>query len=817
MKTLWQDLKFGLRQLATERGFSTAAILTLALGIGATATIFTVVNSVLMRELPYEDPDRLVVLQGSFEDKGETVTPWPLSQTDVKDWRERSSAFSGVAVWGSLAFNLERGQDSQRLSGELVNAEYFSVLGLEPAAGRFFTPDEDANPMERFVIVLGHGFWDKNFGADPAIVGSKLQINGRSYEVVGVAPPGFRGLSDQADVWVPSMLPPIPPYVTERSIRWAAGAARLKPGVSLEQAREQMKGVTAALAQEYPDTNQGLGAAVVPLEDFWFGKLRNGLVILSVGAVILLVIACINVASLLLTKAVVKQRAWAIRVALGASRGRLVRQLLTESLLLSLIGAVAGLLLAQWAARTLIAVSGAQFPSFIHVGARPGVVAATLALAVVCGLVFGLVPVLTSFRSRITESLGRDEKAEQPAGRSWARFQNAVVVAQVALALTLSIGAVLMAKGFYQMMAEDLGFRRENLLTFRMEPRGGKYLDDQVIVNLVRQEYLPRISAVPGVGKLAIAASTIPTDDWAGTFITVEDRSSDRPDGTYPAMARTVTPGYFDVLGVPIQRGRAFDVHDTETNAVIISKAMADLHWPGQDPMGKRLKIGPREKEVPWLTVVGIANDVQYEGLQGEEAPAPDIYLSMLQFVRRPLTVNFLVLPKPGVTTDRLRGALHQEMKAINPEIPEFDMLTMEERLAKQTNTARFQVILISVFTVLALVLAAIGIYGVISYSITQRSREIAIRMSLGADRAHILRMVVARGAALAAVGLALGLIAVFILNRQLAGLMSQASIIDPMVLGGTSLALFLVTLAANFLPARRAAVLDPMNVLRMG
>lgn len=817
MKTLWQDLRFGLRQLATERGFSVAAILTLTLGIGATATIFTVVNSVLLSELPYRDPAQLVVLQGSFEDKGETVTPWPLSQTDIKDWRERSSAFSGMAVWGSLAFNLEQGQDSQRLSGELVNAEYFPVLGLSPAVGRFFSPDEDANPMERFVVVLGHDFWNNNYGADPAIVGRTVQLNGRSYEVVGVAPRGFRGLSDQADVWVPSMLPPIPLYVTERSLRWAAGAARLKPGVTVQQAQEQMNGVTAALAQEFPDTNQGLGAALVPLEDFWFGKLRNGLVILSVGACILLVIACINVASLLLTKAVVKQRAWAIRVALGASRGRLVRQLLTESLLLSVIGAAAGLLLAQWAARALIAVSGAQFPSFVRVGAEPGVIAATLGLAVLCGLVFGLVPVLTSFRTSLTQSLGRDEKSEQPAGRGWHRFQNAVVVAQVALALTLSIGAVLMAKGFYQMIGEDLGFRREGLLTFRMEPRGPKYLDDQLIVNLVRQEYLPRISAVPGVGKLAIAASTIPTDDWAGSYITIEDRSSDRPDGTYAAMIRTVTPDYFDVLGVPIQRGRGFNMQDTESNAVVISKAMADLHWPGQDPIGKRLKIGPRGKEVPWLSVVGVSADVQYEGLQGEAAPAPDIYLSMLQFVRRPLTVNFLVRPKPGVSTDQLRAPLHQEMKAINPEIPEFDMATMEERLAKQTNTARFQVILISVFTVLALTLAAVGIYGVISYSITQRSREIAIRMSLGAGRGRILRMILARGAVLAGIGLALGLLGVFFLNRLLAGLLSQASIIDPLVLGGTSLVLFVVTLVANLLPARRASVLDPMNVLRFG
>jgi len=813
METLWQDLRIGMRQLLNDRGFSIAAILTLTLGIGATATIFTLVNSVLLQELPYREPERLVILQGSLEEKGES-TPWPLSQIEFTDWRTRSTVFSSMSMWTNLAFNLEQGEQSKRLSGELVNAEYFSMLGLQPTAGRFFTPEEDATPMERFVTVLSYDLWRSGFGADPNILGRKLHLNGREYEVVGVGPRGFRGLSDLADLWVPSMLPPIPPYVTSRVIRWVTGSARLKPGVSVQQAQEQLNGITAALGKEFPDTNQGLGAKVVPLEEFWFGKLRKGLVLLSVGAGILLLIACINVASLLLTRAVAKRRTWAIRVALGASRTRLIRQLLTESILLSLIGAVAGLLLALWAARALIAASGAQFPSFIQIRLEPDVIAMTVGLAVLCGVAFGMVPILTSFRSRLTETLGRDEKME-PVGRGWHRIQSGVVIVQVALALTLSVGAVLMAKDFLRMVSADLGFRPKDLLTFRMEPRGGKYLDDQVIVQMVRQDYLPRISAVPGVGQLAIAASTIPTDEWAGTFISIEDRVSSKPDGTYTAISRTVTPAYFEVLGVPILKGRSFDAHDTETNAVIISKALADLQWPGQDPIGKRLKSGPREGEAPWLSVVGVAGDVQYKGFQGEEAPGPDIYLSMLQFVRRPLTVNFLVRPKPGVSTAELRAALHREMAAINPEIPEFDVMTMDERLAKQTTTARFQVLLISVFTVLALILAAIGIYGVISYSVTQRTREIAIRMSLGADRGRILWMMVARGAVLGGLGLALGLVAVFSLSRFLASLLSQTSAIDPLVLGGTSLGLFLVTLAANFLPARRAAVLDPMVVLR--
>jgi putative ABC transport system permease protein len=814
METLWQDLRIGLRQLLKDRGFSIAAILTLTLGIGATATIFTLVNSVLLQELPYREPERLVVLQGSLQDKNGEAAPWPLSQIEFADWRERSTSFAAMSVWTNLAFNLEQGDQSRRLSGELVNDKYFSMLGLQPTLGRFFTPDEDKTPLERFVTVLSYDVWHSDFGADPAIVGRKLHLNGREYEVVGVGPRGFRGLSDLADLWVPSMLPPIPPYVTSRSIRWVTGAARLKPGVSLQQAQQDLDRVTAGLAKELPDTNEGMGAKVVPLEEFWFGKLRKGLVLLSVGAGILLLIACINVASLLLTRAVAKRRAWAIRVALGASRRRLVRQLLTESILLSVIGAVAGLLLALWAARALIAASGAQFPSFIQIRLEPDVIAITLGLAVLCGVAFGLVPILTSFRSRLTETLGRDEKME-PVGRGWHRIQSGVVIAQVALALTLSVGAVLMAKDFFQLIHTDLGFRSRDLLTYRMEPRGGKYLDDQYIAQLVRQDYLPRISAVPGVGQLAIVASTIPTDEWAGSFITIEDRVSNKPDGTFPIVPRMVTPAYFDVLGVPLLKGRSFDAHDTETNAVIISKALAEAQWPGQDPLGKRLKIGVRDAPAPWLNVVGVAADVQYQGLQGEAPPGPDIYLSLLQFVRRPLTLNFLVRPKPGVPTAELRTALHREMAAINPELPDFDMMTLDERLDEQTTTARFQVLLISIFTGLALILAAIGIYGVISYSVTQRTREIAIRMSLGADRGRILWMMVARGAVLGGLGLVLGLVGVFALSRFLTTLLSQTSVIDPLVLGGTSLGLFLVTLAANFLPARRAAVLDPMVVLR--
>lgn len=814
METLWRDLRFGMRQLVEERGFSIAAILTLTLGIGATATIFTVVNAVLLQQLPYRDPGQLVTLEGALTEDGE-VNPWPLSQQDFADWRERTSVFSDMSLWGIRSYNLERGEQSQRLSGELVNAGYFSMLGLQPTLGRFLSPEEDATPMEHYVVVLGHGLWQSAFGSDPKVVEQKLQLNGKTYEVVGVGPRGFRGLSDEADLWMPSMIPPIPAYVTVRSMRWVKGAARLKPGVTVEQAQQQLNGVTAALARELPDTNQGLGGTVIPIEEFWFGKLRNGLLLLTVGSGILLLIACINVASLLLTRAAAKRRAWAIRVALGASRGRLIRQLLTESILLSLIGAVAGLLLARWGTRALIRLSGIELPSFVHVEAEPQVIAAILGLAVLCGIAFGLAPIWTSFRSRLTESLGRDEKLE-PAGRGWRLFQNGVVVAQVALALTLSVSAVLMAQGFRKMISEDLGFRADNLLTFRIDVRNPKYFDDALAAQLMRESYLPRISALPGVEQVAMSVPTIITDEWAGGYVTIEEHASSSPDGTYPTMIHAVTPKYFEILGVPIQQGRSFILEDVETQAVIVSRALAEEQWPGQNPLGKRLKIGPRDKaDAPWLTVVGVSAPVRQEGFSEEKAPVPEMYVSLLQYVRRPFTVNFLLRPKPGVSTGELRAALHREIMSINPEVPDYDYATLQERLAKQTSKGRFLVILISTFAALALILAAIGIYGVISYSVTQRTREIAIRMSLGATRRSIVGMVVGRGAVLAVAGLALGLAAVFGLSRLLVSILYQTSTSDPLILGGTSLGLLLVTLLANYVPARRASVLDPMVILR--
>ncbi|HZF12747.1 MAG TPA: ABC transporter permease [Thermoanaerobaculia bacterium] len=816
MESLWQDVRFGLRQLVRDKVFSLASILTLSLGIGAVAAILTVVEAVLLKNLPYRSPSQLVVIKGTFEDKGE-VKSWLVSEMDFVDWRQRSTLFSAMSIWGTFAFNLKQGQQSQRISGELVNDTYFSLLGFNrPTLGRFFTPDEDARPLEQYVVVLGENLWRTTFGADPGVLGRKLLLNGKLFEVIGVGPRGCRGMSDQADLWVPSKLPPVREFLTIRSLRWASGVARLKPGVTLPMAQRELDGTTAALSREFPDTNRGLGAALMPLKEFWLGKLNRGLLILTLGAGTLLLIACINIASLSLTRAVARQRSWGIQVALGASRGRLARRLLTESVLLSLCGAAAGLVLGQWATRALIAAGGTQFPSFVHIAMEPRVIVSTVGLAVLCGLLIGLAPLWISFRVDLSRSLGRVEKLPSRS-QGWQWFQNVVVILQVALALTLSVDAVLMTKSFRARLGQNLGFRSDNLLTSRIDILDPKYDDEKRVFKKIETEYLPRIGAIPGLQQIALSDPTIPTDDWYGGFITVEDHDSDRPNGTYPASIHSVSPGYFEVLGVPIERGRGFTMQDTRTNAVIVSKAMAAEQWPGQNPIGKRIKLDTRnERGVPWLTVVGVASTVRHEGFQPESAaPAPELYLSLLQFVRRPLTVNFLLRPKPGVSTAQLGRALHRELLAIDPELPDYDMMTMQARLAKQLDKARFLFILTNTFATLALILAVIGIYGVTSYSVMQRAGEIATRMSLGAARDAILRMVVGRGAVLAVLGLALGLVAVLATSRLWGGELFQTSDTDPRVLAGTSLGLLLVTLAANYLPARRAATLDPMVSLR--
>lgn len=655
-------------------GKSLLLVLLLALGLGAFGALLVLDKAVFLDPLPFRAPDGLVYLQGTFEQKGE-VEDWGISHIDFLDYRQQNQSFETMAAFspGEMAFNLVAGQEAERLSGELVSYTYFPLLGVKPALGRFFTAEEDGKPFTHPVAVLSYDLWQRRFNSDKGIVGRAIDLNGEAYTVVGVAPAGFHGLSDKADAWIPSSMPPGPTFVANRRMRWLSGVARLKPGATLEQARQDMNGITAALARKYPDMNRGMGVRLNPFQDFWFTQdLRRGLRLLTFGAALALLLACFNAAAL------------ARPDGLGLRR----------SVLLALGAGVLGLLLAAWALHALLPVSGITFPSFLHLTVGPAVIAAVLALAALCGLII----------SRLGTARSEDPR--------WRTLQGIVAVAEVVLALGLAVSAGLLAKDYGQAVRQDLGFQPKDLLTVRVDLQGPKYETDPQVIEVIRR-YLDRVPKVPGVASLAMGGPAIPTDAWVGGYITIEGHPSETPDGMYPIMTHGVSPEYFQVLGVPIVAGRVFTAAEagppgTPYN-VVVSQAMAEKHWPGESPLGKHLKFGARNNPAhPMLTVIGVAADVQHQGLLAEERPAPDLYLPILQSpVRLPTTLNFLIRPQKGVAPASLLPAVERELLAVAPDSPPYDAATMEERLHRQTQGSRFRLLLASLGAGLAILFAA--------------------------------------------------------------------------------------------------------------
>jgi hypothetical protein len=670
--------------LRKNPGRALLALLLLTLAFGTLAALLVGGKAVLLDPPPYKSPGRLAILTGVFDDEGKREE-WGISQIDFLDYRRQSQAFRQLAAFspgGGMDFNLVSGNEAERVSGELVSYNYFSLLGEEPALGRAFTAEEDGTPFAHPVVVLSWDLWQGRLKGDRGVIGSSLSLNGQPYKVVGVAPKGFRGLSDQAAVWIPSSMPPNEVYVSNRRMRWLQAVGRLQPGVTAAAAQKDLDRIAGALAQKYPDSNKGMSVRVDALDN-WTADLRPGLKRLTAVALLLLLLAYADVAGLL-------------RGGSGVQPPPQGREVLAGSLLLSAAGAVLGLALASWAAAALAPASGIPFPSYVHLAVSPEVIAAVLALALAGGLAAG-------FLAR--------------AGR---RFQRASAVVQLALALALVVNAGLMATHYSHAVRRDhLGFRPENLLVLRANLDGPKYAKDETVIEVVRQ-YLDRLPKVPGVKALALAEPTIPTDDWVGNYITIDDHDSGTPMGTYPIMTHSISPDYFKVLNVPVLQGRAFTMQDASPvgapfNA-IVSKAMAEKHWPGKNPIGRRVKFGVRKgTEHPWLPVVGVVGEVQHEGLMKDKRPAPDIYLPILAFpIRLPTTLNFLVVPQPGVSTASLIPVLQREIHAITPDTPAYDPATMEERLAKQTQKGWFQVALAIFFSLVALILAATGVYNAV-------------------------------------------------------------------------------------------------------
>jgi predicted permease len=814
MRDLWQDIRYGTRRLARTPGFTAAAVLTLALGIGATSSIFSLVRAVLLDALPYPDPERLVLVRGLMT--REAPEDWPISWLDLQDLGAEQKVFAGLAAVGDdLAYNLGSQGEPEHVAGEMVGDGYFELLNIRPVAGRTFRPEENRPPGEARVVLLGHDLWQRRFGGDPGVVGRAVRLNEQPYTVVGVLPAGFRGLTDEAEVWLPAGIAGATMgahHVEMRRYRWLFAFARLAPGVSVDRAQREVDTILGRLAQEHPEDNKGYSMVLTPLSEAWFGDLRPQLLVAFGAAGFVLLIACTNVANLLLARAAGRQKEMSVRSALGAGRGRLVRQLLAESVVLSLLGCVLGLLLAHWTTGFLARSGAIALRSFVDARVDLPVIGATAALALLCGTLFGLAPAFLATRIDLQSGLKEGALATTSApGRR--RFQAGLVIVEVGLALALLTGAGLMIKGFQQFARTDLGLRPEGVLTLQLDLAGERYKDSDDYRAFARQLH-ERLAAVPGVQSAGLEGPGIPTGEWYSASFSLEGKPDLEP---VSLLRHHVSPGYFQTLGIPVLQGRDLTGQDTHENGipvVVISRAAAQRLWPGESAIGKRLKPGAYESPLPWFEVVGVVGDVNHRGLGGEVQSDPDLYLAIFQSPARSPT-RMAVLVRTEGKPEALAAPVRQVIRELAPALTAYDVQTIEQRLAAQTTRGSSLVRLMTVLAGIALLLAMIGIYGLLSYSVTQRVREIGVRMALGADRGRVVGMIVRGALALIVAGLALGLVAVMLLNRFLTSLLYGVSPSDPGTLAATALLLLGVALAACCIPALQATRISPVSALR--
>ena len=803
IETAWRDIRFGVRALVYSPIFTVVTVLSLALGIGANTAIFSVVNGLLLRPLPYPESEQIVDVwhtppQQSFPG----LDRFSVSPANYLDWKAQSNAFEQMAIYTYTGLSLSTSNDPLPLIGAAVSSDFFSVLRTNAMQGRTFTPDEE-QPGRDQVVVISHGLWQRAFGANPNIVGQTLTLNSRSFTVVGIMPAGFQ-LPREADLWVP--LAWDDKERQTRSIHDYIVIARLKQNVSLPQAQAEMSTISTRLEQQYPEENSGWGAVVIPLREDLVGDIRTALLVLFSAVGFVLLIACANVANLMLARGANRQKEIAVRIALGAGRARLVRQLLTESVLLAVTGGVLGLLLAVWGSRMLVRLG--SLPNSGDIGIDTWALGFTLLVSFAAGIIIGIVPALQFTKSSLSETL------KQGSGRTGGspmkqHTRKALVVSEVALSLVLLIGAGLMIRSFWKLQNVDPGFDTSNALTMSVALTPIRYSEPhQQLAFLDRA--MEQIRAVPGV----VSVGTTTTIPLAGGGSTQPFSIEGRPTGTIAeqpmAQTRYISPDYFKAIGIPLRQGRFFSDQDRDNSVpvIIISEAMARRFWPGENPIGKRLTPSFHSKEGA-REIVGVVGDVKARGLDSDASTM--MYLPYKQ-APRPF-MSFVV--RTSSNPESLVQPVSRAIYSIDKEQALTDVQTMDQVLMQSLSDRRFNMTLLLTFAGVALVLAAVGVYGVMNYTVTLRRRELGIRMALGAKASDVLRLVLRQGLTLTLIGVGAGLISAYALTRLMASLLYGVTATDYLTFASVSAVLIVVGLAASFVPARRATKVDPTIALR--
>ena len=820
MNTLTQDIRYALRTFAKNPGFALTAVLSLAIGIGANTSIFSVANALLLRPLPYADAERLVILWN--RSPGLNIAEDWFSTAQYLDIKNGHHGFEQVAIAIGGNYNITDEGEPERVGVIRVSSNLLPMLGVVPAYGRVLAPEEDL-PGRPATALLTEGMWARRYGRDPRMIGKFIMINGLPYEVAGILPQSFslpREVlptlygTEQADIFLPLPLAPAAAQVRTNEDYNIVG--KLKPGVSVAQAQAEMDTITARLRRDFPENyppNGRLTFSIVPLLEQVVGNVRTALLVLLGSVGLVLLIACANVANLLLSRAIARQQEMAVRAALGASRWRIVRQLLTESVLLALCGGALGIFICVLSVKWIHILGTKSIPRLADVGIDGRVLLFTLLLSLLSGILFGLAPALRISRLDLNFTLKDASRGSAGTSAVWGRGNNVrrlLVVSELALSVVLMIGAGLLIRSFARLQNVRPGFEPHGVLTFDQTMTGRRYNDKQVVLNTYKQlwerlERLPGASAAGGVTSLPLSQA------FAWTPITVEGRTPLPGEKFLNADERLVGGHYFEAMGIPLRRGRFFNEQDDATKpvAVIVDEYMAEQLWPGQDPIGKRIHIVELKRDDPWQIVVGVVGRVKQDSLDSE--PRIAFYLPQTQFPARAMTVALRSSVDPAGVLSAVKG----ELRALDPDLPMYYVRSMGQRVDESLAQRQFSMLLLGVFAGVALALATIGIYGVMAYLVSQGTREIGIRMALGATQRDVLGLIVRQGMTLAISGLAIGLAGAFALTRLIRSLLFGVQPTDPVTFVGISVMLAFIALLASYIPAQRAARIDPMVSLR--